>query len=697
MRILSIALGGCLKAPPIAFGITGDTGGHLTYLWGAAAALADRSDVAAVEIATRLIDDPALGPEYARPREQVGAKLSILRIATADTAYLSKEAAAADRPAFTAALIAELERRAVLPDIVHAHFADAADVAIALRRRFGIPFVFTAHSLGMDKAGCGLGDPDPRARPDLRARIAAEDAAIAAADAIVASSRDEAERQLMAYPGADAARIHRVPPGAVLDGGTGGEGAGDIARAQALVAPFLRHPARPMLLAIARPVRKKNLPALVDLYAADADLRARANLVIVAGLRDGPDSGEDEQRAVVRDLLHRLDAHDLYGSLALPKRHDQRDIAALYALARRTGGVFVNPALTEPYGLTLTEAAHHGVPVVATCHGGAADIVATLGHGSVADPGDPAAFAAAIRALLDDRAAWEAASLRGREQARSLSWEGYAERFVQIARGISDVPATAAAIDAMPRGDDLLLCDIDHTLTGCRVGAGELVAHLAATPGRLFGIATGRSLQEAQRILREWRYPDPVVWITSVGSEIYWRRGARVVADTGYAAHLTDDWRPDAIAAIVADYPQATPQAAVEQRRFKRSWFAPDQSVAMRIRDRIAREGLAARVVFSHGRFLDILPQRSGKSGAMAWVARRSGIALSSVYAAGDSGNDLDMLEACPNAILVANHSAELAPLIGRKGVHVATRPHAGGVVEGVAALSARARMEAAA
>ena len=38
MRILHIALAGCLKAPPVDYGITEDTGGHIAYVLGAAVA-----------------------------------------------------------------------------------------------------------------------------------------------------------------------------------------------------------------------------------------------------------------------------------------------------------------------------------------------------------------------------------------------------------------------------------------------------------------------------------------------------------------------------------------------------------------------------------------------------------------------------------------------------------------------------------
>lgn len=668
---MSIALGGCLKGPPIEFGLTEDTGGHITYALGAALALATRSDVDRVEIVTRLIEDVGVGPAYSVPFEPITEKLAIRRIGTADRRYLCKGAAAADRRAFTEALIAYLAMLDRRPDVIHAHFADAADVAALVRDRFGIPFIYTAHSLGIDKAKCSTGLRDVTAP-----RIAEENRAIGGADAIIASSRDEAERQLMCYPAACPAKIHCVPPGA----GLAYTLPSDLTRVRALIAPFLREPDKPMILAIARPVAKKNLGGLIDLFAADARLRDRANLVIVAGLRDGPDTGESEQRAVIAGLLAGLDRHDLYGRLALPKRHTADDVAALYALARETGGVFVNPALTEPYGLTLTEAALHGLPVVATCHGGPADIVARLGHGLVADPSDPTSFANAINMLLDDETAWTRASIAGRKNARSLDWHGYAARFVSIVNGVLTVPAKK------PRPSRLLLCDIDNTLTGCAAGAQGMAAYLGAEPNLAFGVATGRSLQEAERLLVEWGQPAPDVLITSVGAEIYWRQGARLVVDADYAAHIDPGWDPASVDARVSTVRGVERQPIVEQRRHKRSYFAEDAAVVAAVRSAVA--DLPVRVIHSHGRLLDIVPARAGKGAAMQWAARALGVAPDQVYAAGDSGNDLDMLAQCHNGILVANHSRELAELIGRPTIYLAHRAHAAGIVEGMRAFA---------
>jgi len=177
------------------------------------------------------------------------------------------------------------------------------------------------------------------------------------------------------------------------------------------------------------------------------------------------------------------------------------------------------------------------------------------------------------------------------------------------------------------------------------------------------------------------------VLITSVGSEIFWRRGPVLEQDQRYAAHIATDWHPGAIVDALEGLDGLEPQPPVEQRPFKLSYFADRPKVADEVRRRLATAGILARVIYSHGRLLDVLPLRAGKGAAMEWVARQLGIPLDRVHAAGDSGNDLDMLEACPNAIVVANHEPALARLRGNGNAYFSKRKHAAGIVE---ALSAR-------
>jgi len=669
LHIISLALGGCLKAEPVPYGITEDTGGHITYILGEMEALARRNDVTRAEIVTRRFHDPRLGPAFAQAEEWANSKLVIRRIDSGNSAYLAKQALSDDREAFTGAFIADLKSRDCLPDVIHAHFADAADVAARVEAELGIPFIYTAHSLGMDKARA-IAKPCEQ----LKARIAEEDRAIAAARAVIGSSRDECERQLIAYPSARIGKIHRLIPGISLP-----HAGGVTVPGEELIAPFLRDPAKPMVLAIARPVHKKNLASLIDAFGSSSALREKCNLVVLAGLRTALRDGEAEQREVLADIVDAIDRHDLYGSVAYPKAHDRAQVDALYRLAHRTGGVFVNPALMEPYGLTLVEAAAYGLPVVATEIGGPTDIVGELQHGLLVDPRSREDVSSAIEMLVSDKRLWSRCSRAARTNSAAMNWDAYAKGFVEIAREVCQ--PVAGKREALRH---LLVSDLDNTLTGCSAGAVRFGKFVRRNPDFGFVIATGRSIVEARRLVREWGLPQPVAWITSVGTEIHLETEDGLVPDGEFASTIAWNWQPERIDEALESHAGLVPQAHYEQRAFKRSFFTEHATIAAQVRERLDELGIAARVVFSHDRLLDIMPLQAGKAAAMQHVARMLGVPPERVFAAGDSGNDADMLMACDNAILVGNHASEVAALAHRSNVYRTRRHHGLGTLEGV-------------
>ena len=410
------------------FGVTADTGGHIAYVLNAVIAQAALSSVARISVVTRLFDDDQLGPEHGLSSEPVGDKITIDRVATARRAYLEKEALAADLPAFTDALCSHLATLPRLPDVIHAHFADAAAVALAMRERFDIPLVYTPHALGINKRAEQCGSEA------LDGRITAEGHAIAMADAIVVSTRDEADRQLHAYGIADvAARIHCLPPGVPYrkqpDAST---------TLLDRLGNWLHDLHKPIVLAIARPVRKKNLAALVRAYMAAPALMDQANLVILAGQHGGSRSSAEELE-VVRELERLCGDTRLSGRVALPPQHGSADVAALYERAA-LGGVFVNPAFHEPFGLTLIEAAAAGVPVVATRNGGPVEIVDTIGHGLLVDPRDETAIGTACLRIVSDATLHHHLSQAARCNAHCYNWSSYAEQSVSLYASLRRAP-----------------------------------------------------------------------------------------------------------------------------------------------------------------------------------------------------------------------------------------------------------------
>lgn len=665
MHIIHIALGGCLRAPPVSYGLTADTGGHIAYILEAAAAQAALESVSRVDIYTRRFDDPDLGPAYRQPHEPVDAKVSIRRLATPNAAYLEKEALRNEVEAYAHAFCRHLEEIGVLPDVIHAHFSDAALVAAMAKRRFGIPFVYTPHSLALDKARLATD-------ADLAGRIEDERKAIAEADQIIVSTVEERDRQVAAY-GVEhsGARSDVIAPGAPAP-----TDQIDAAAVERLLSRLDR-PRQPIVLAIARPVQKKNLVGLLRAYADSPTLQSRANLVIVAG-QDTP-ARRDEERKIVDDLRRIVETEGLAGRVSLPPTHDAGLVAGLYARAAR-GGVFVNPAFHEPFGLTLLEAAAAGAPVVATRNGGPSDIVATVGHGFLVDPRNGEAVADACLAAIAPNT-HRILSDRGRRGSATYDWSRYAARSLETYRR------------AVPR-PELLVCDIDGTLTGSLDGAARFAAWCAQT-GAPFVVATGRRLEAAASILADWGLPRPDAFITDVGTAIFRPDGEGWQRCDRYHAQLLMEWNRPALAQAVEACGLPLQPHAV-QSDVKLSCYGRAED-AGRLRAAFAGLGLQARVVHSHRRMIDVLPVRGGKARAVFAYAASRGWSLAQCVVAGDSGNDVDMLNAGGRAIVVANADGDLDGLAMRAGMIRSRRPHADGVLEGLAQFAAWSESQAAA
>src|SRR5262249_42628748 len=96
-----------------------------------------------------------------------------------------------------------------------------------------------------------------------------------------------------------------------------------------------------------------------------------------------------------------------------------------------TADLLVAPSRSEAYGMTVTEALAHGLPVIAAAVGGLPEALGSTADGTcpgeLVPPGDPAALAAALGDWLGDEhhrqrlraaARLRRATLRGWEQTK---------------------------------------------------------------------------------------------------------------------------------------------------------------------------------------------------------------------------------------------------------------------------------------
>ncbi|MBR9980134.1 MAG: HAD-IIB family hydrolase [Desulfatitalea sp.] len=703
---------GLLRAENMELGRDADTGGQINYVIELARHMSAREDIGRVDLFTRLIADKRVSSDYARAIEVVSDKFRIIRIQCGGRRYLRKELLWPHLDEYIDKTVKFIKREQAIPDIVHGHYPDAGYVAGQLAGFFGVPFVYTGHSLGRSKLrkllSEGMRQEEIDKKYKIDRRIKAEEQILSRADLVITSTRHEIEQQYGLYHNKDVPAFKVVPPGIdiekfypfyhdLLEENERSENA-RYAQARILkeLNRFFMQPDKPLILALCRPDKRKNISGLIQAYGEDLELQTMANLAVFAGIRKDIDDMQDNERDVLTQMLLLMDKYDLYGKLAIPKRHDfEYEVPVLYRVAAEKRGVFINPALTEPFGLTLLEASATGLPIVATNDGGPNDIVRNCENGILIDPTRPMEISKAVRKIIANSQLWEQYSKSGIMKVREhYTWASHAETYaIEIGRLMGDNHAsdmdTAVPSDAIGRRlialDHLLITDIDNTLIGEDNGRLEaLLAILERNKQRIgFGVATGRTIDATVRILERHHVPPPDVIISSVGSEIYY--GADRQFSQGWATHIAHQWQRDKIIELLSDFDFLTYQEDATQRDFKISYYMdPDKEQLAKIHNRLLRHKCRYNLIFSHDQYLDILPYRASKGKAIRYLSYKWEIPLGHFFVSGDSGNDEEMLRGEPRAVVVGNYSHELEGLRESRHVYFAQASCAGGIIEGL-------------
>lgn len=461
LRIALISVHGLIRGHDLELGHDADTGGQTTYVVELARALGAMRGVARVDLITRRIDDAGVANDYAKPLERLSDRANLVRVPAGGDEYIRKELLWPHLDEFAAAVQRFYRGQGFTPDVVHGHYADAGYVGARLAEAWDKPLVFTGHSLGRNKRRVlradGMTDEEIEQQYAISHRIEVEEDVLKRADLVVASTRQEVVKGYELYDAAAGATFRVIAPGIDVerfypyyyDLDEAFEPEEDIVRARVRmrreIARFLREPEKPLILAISRPDRRKNIDGLVRAYGEDNELRHIANLAVFAGVRGDIESMDQNEREVLTGMLLAMDRYDLYGRLALPKKHQpETDIPVLYRLVAARHGVFVNTALVENFGITLIEASSSGLPVVSTDHGGPAEIITTCRSGELIDARDTGQIQAALKGILVDREKWDRYSQNGVEGVREhYSWSAHARTYLAALTELTPGPSAA--------------------------------------------------------------------------------------------------------------------------------------------------------------------------------------------------------------------------------------------------------------
>ena len=264
---------------------------------------------------------------------------------------------------------------------------------------------------------------------------------------------------------------------------------------------------------------------------------------------------------------------------------------------------------------------------------------------------------------------------------------------------------------ALPHADALLASDLDGTLLPVDTDPDHADAvalfreRLTRRPGLRVAYVTGRTFRDALSAVRAAGLPVPHVLVSDVGTAIHWADADDWLLDGSYHRRALAAMGGVTAAEILAEIGGTDgfqPQDPAHQSDVKISFRRPDDRDSdrhlERLRARLAALGwrlalVASRCVFTGDLLLDVLPGGLDKATAVQHVRKELRLGADAVLFAGDSGNDLAPLTAGFLSVVVSNAAPGLADRIrefaaaeGRpQTVHVASRPHLHGVLEGAA------------
>ncbi len=227
---------------------------------------------------------------------------------------------------------------------------------------------------------------------------------------------------------------------------------------------------------------------------------------------------------------------------------------------------------------------------------------------------------------------------------------------------------------------NLLATDLDHTLVGRKEELQELLALLQPEAGRTALIyVTGRHAGSVQELMAAEQLPIPNFVISDVGTAVWhmpdWQE------DVQWRNRMEADWQPDRIKECAASFPALQLQNLPDDRRVSFTTDGDEGSVRQ-FQEALQHLGIRHEFIYSSGHDIDVLPAGAGKGNALDFVLTNYAPPEVNLLVAGDSGNDIDMLDRDWPAVIVGNAHSELKAIPDRPNLFRADRHCAGGICD---------------
>lgn len=347
--------------------------------------------------------------------EKIGERATAYRIPCSGDAFIRKEDLYEHLPEFQENLLELWREKGYHYDILHGHYADGGALAHMVSGKLGIPYVFTAHSLGKVKQK----DLPDENQFRYSVRIPWEQTVIDHAHGIIALNEIEKNDYYLAMYGADAEKIQVIPNGI------------DLAKfPHKSLAQMTRAPEERIVFTTGRLDPRKGFGLLARTLSTVASALEERGLRVRYRFPKGGGDLNDQEQAVLRAIQDNVplpfrDRLDLFPRLSDPE----------LLQAYQEADVFVCASPYEPFGLVILEAMAVGTPVVATRFGGPANILDDGLDGHLVDPHDTAEFANKLVSLLEDDETRRIMGERARQKVEAhYAWASVADATLGLYR-----------------------------------------------------------------------------------------------------------------------------------------------------------------------------------------------------------------------------------------------------------------------
>lgn len=691
-----LSIHGLVRSHDMELGKDADTGGQVKYVIELARGLSNHPEVSRIDLLTRQIfgKDKSYESNY----EKITDKANIIRLPCGPKRYLKKESLWPYLDAYIDQVLQHIKKVGRIPNVIHAHYADAGYVGAQLARLLGVTFIFTGHSLGRVKQKTliekGKNLDSIEKKFNFKRRIEAEELALDTASIVIVSTNQEIEEQYNLYDHYIPQRMKVIPPGVDLSKfSPPNKNYFDCSEYYEQLKSFLKNPEKPMVLAIARPDEKKNFSTLLRAYAENSDLMDKANLVLIAGNRGELNALGSGARRVLRNLMLMIDKYNLYGFVAYPKHHLPKDIPDLYRLAAFSKGVFVNPAFNEPFGLTLIEAAASGLPIVATNDGGPRDIISYCNNGTLIDPKNSIKLGEDILSIISNNYKWGSFSSNGIKGVNeNFSWESHINKYVKEINNLTHKDLSQAEIAIEPVGlnrftsiDRMIAINIDEVFIQNIKGISKFYDYISSYSGKIALCFISRySLKHIVSFIKQYNIPVPDVLVSSAGAEINY--GRFFIPDLSWQKHINYKWNPQAIYSAVSELSGLDLEEESENSFFKISFIrtsnkAPKKRQLVR---HLRNKGIRANVIYSNNKFLDIMPIRNSISLAIRYLIFKWGISSEHFLLAASSNLHEDIFAGRTFGVVINPYSEELIQHKSNPYLYFTENENIDGLIEGI-------------